>query len=438
MKNKTLFSIILLIISICPFIKTSALSGTQTEFSDVSTDDPYFEAIEYLEEKGIISGYPDGTFQANNLINRAEFTKIVIGATRSYKQYAFLTGNCFPDVLEEWFAPYVCAAKRENIIEGYGTGFFEPNQNIIFAEAAKIIVNSFGYEVVAGDPWYEPYQEILSQENATPNSILAPNQEITRGEMAEIIYSLHYKTAQETSDCNLYTYQDPYNANVGEHCLNHVTLKGIYFVAKNQTDEVIIDWNENMIDIFGKMKTFYEAEFDNKIEITIEEPEIRYGEKNVEEYTSMYEEVFKEELAGQTTADHYTIYQVYYYSPTGSYGGGTFLEGDSVQSNGSISFNPSFWLEDDGLCTITNKYGTNCYGYVLSGHEFGHTLGLSHPWEMEINRDLQGNLIDPIFKYSEKGNIMSYAGSILLSGDPTDPFGGYFVMEEAKEVMIME
>ena len=41
-------------------------------FSDVPEDAWYTEAVNSLSEKGIIQGYPDGTFGPNNNVNRAE------------------------------------------------------------------------------------------------------------------------------------------------------------------------------------------------------------------------------------------------------------------------------------------------------------------------------------------------------------------------------
>ena len=49
-------------------------------FQDIPTSHPNFAAITYVKDQGIVNGYPDNTYRPANLINRAEFTKIVIGA----------------------------------------------------------------------------------------------------------------------------------------------------------------------------------------------------------------------------------------------------------------------------------------------------------------------------------------------------------------------
>lgn len=103
-------------------------------FSDVEASHANAEAITYVQGEGIVNGYPDGTFQPFAAINRAEFTKIVMGALFNDME----GGNCFPDVKDQWFAPYVCRAKAEGIIGGYPDGTFGPEKPVSFAEAATI------------------------------------------------------------------------------------------------------------------------------------------------------------------------------------------------------------------------------------------------------------------------------------------------------------
>jgi len=58
------------------------LSATvvNAEFSDVSSGDYYFDAIDWMEENQIVEGYDDGTYRPFENINRAEFLKIVMEA----------------------------------------------------------------------------------------------------------------------------------------------------------------------------------------------------------------------------------------------------------------------------------------------------------------------------------------------------------------------
>lgn len=149
----------------------------------------FLTAIDYLREQGIVEGYEDGSFKPDNKINRAEFMKIVME-----KYYEDMTGearDCFDDVVEEWFAPYVCLGKIKGIIHGYSDGHFQPGKNISFVEAAKILVNVYGLELgEEGDDWYESFVLALQENNYIPDTIESLDQPITRAEMAELIWRI--------------------------------------------------------------------------------------------------------------------------------------------------------------------------------------------------------------------------------------------------------
>jgi len=183
-------------------------SPVHADFSDVSSSHPNATAIDYVETEGIVNGYSDGTYKPDQSINRAEFTKIVVGAAFEYDPsqdpsgydiYA-LVGLNFSDVIDgEWYIPYVRRAVEEGVIEGYPDGTYRPAQTINFVEAAKIIVISFGIETEPGEVWYEPYVVALGDSNAIPTSIDRLDSEVTRGEMAEMIWRIHAEIEDQPS-----------------------------------------------------------------------------------------------------------------------------------------------------------------------------------------------------------------------------------------------
>lgn len=164
-------------------------------FSDVPASHSNADAIEYLRENGIISGYPDGTFRPNKPISRVEFVKIV-----TLSKWGEKVGECggrvwFKDFENDaWYLNYVCMASSYHLIEGYPDGTFHPHSSINFVEAAKIITRAderWREEKYPGtDVWYERYVRYLSDMYAIPMSIQSFGQFITRGEMAEIMYRL--------------------------------------------------------------------------------------------------------------------------------------------------------------------------------------------------------------------------------------------------------
>ncbi len=184
------------------FAEDAAFS--QKAFIDVPTTSAYFEGIEYLRTHNVLKGYLDGTFKPNTRINRAEFVKFVVNPLilDTNNLSACISANMkdddmsvfFPDVARDsWYAPEVCFAKVNTLIDGYPDGTYRPDGNINFVEAAKIISNVFSLQVEAADSgefWYRPYVQRLSDLHAIPTTIKRFDQILTRGEMAEMVYRL--------------------------------------------------------------------------------------------------------------------------------------------------------------------------------------------------------------------------------------------------------
>lgn len=171
----------------------------QTKFSDVEDVDMTSESIYALRSRGVVSGYADGTFRPNAAINRAEFTKIVIGSEYTSEELAgcvaisdFVKPGIFDDVTPDaWYFPHLCQGFRDGVITGYESGVFRPADTINYAEASKIIALTLNLPTpkpVAGTVWYKPYMDGLKLVNALPASYKSPDQLVTRGEMAFMIH----------------------------------------------------------------------------------------------------------------------------------------------------------------------------------------------------------------------------------------------------------
>jgi hypothetical protein len=182
---------------------------TYKYFPDILGDHPNKQAINSLKEKGIIDGYPDGTFQPDAEINRAELTKLIVAAKVDEDIESY--NNCFPDVKEEWFAPYICYAKEQNWVEGYPDKTFKPEKPINRAEALKIILEVIFEESIEESEtledesvadigielWYGTYfifadnRDLLDKQHITvvdDKYYYYPDENISRKEVAETIY----------------------------------------------------------------------------------------------------------------------------------------------------------------------------------------------------------------------------------------------------------
>ena len=92
--------------------------------------------IKNFLEKGYIEGYGDNTFRPDNKITRAEFIKIVNMAFG----YTTKGSENFTDVnSDDWFYDEVLKAMKQGYIDGYGDDTFKPNEPISREEACKIV-----------------------------------------------------------------------------------------------------------------------------------------------------------------------------------------------------------------------------------------------------------------------------------------------------------
>lgn len=180
-----------ILISLTTIVSLLMLGSFAFAYTDVQDSYDYKDAINYVTNVGIAQGYDDGSFKPFNILNRAEFTKILVHSKLG-KNPLENAKNCFTDVkTEDWFASYVCYAKDSKILSGYQDGSFQPAKEVNLVEAAKIIVNTFEIdtvEVPSSSEWYQVYIDTVGLLNYIPPSFSHLGQPVTRGEMAEIIW----------------------------------------------------------------------------------------------------------------------------------------------------------------------------------------------------------------------------------------------------------
>ena len=109
-----------------------------TKFSDAS-DDWYSKAINYVVGKGLISGYPNGTFKPNESITRAEFAQMISGYVKNEKA----STSDFKDVKDHWAKDAIDKLYGNKNVNGYPDGSFKPNAKITRAEAVTILNSVF-------------------------------------------------------------------------------------------------------------------------------------------------------------------------------------------------------------------------------------------------------------------------------------------------------
>ena len=162
-------------------------------FKDVPAIHSYYDAISWAKTAGVVSGYPDGTFGPDRVVNRAELLKIVLTADGAPVVHdSGPTG--FRDVPDNaWYAPYVRYARGIGMIEGYGDGTFRPERAVNTAEALKM--GYFALRIPTADvsgPWYERYAQHARLYNILFSSDLKLDSPMTRKDAVWMTWKLLY------------------------------------------------------------------------------------------------------------------------------------------------------------------------------------------------------------------------------------------------------
>lgn len=185
-------------------------STVQTEdsqsFVDITDDVSWAkESIEYLREKGIVSGVGDNRFEPNRNITREEFVKMVVEALEISTQEA----SCeYSDVSSDaWYYPYISAATSIGLVNGQNDGQFGIGQTITRQDMAVIILRCMQYKetdlksdnaIIFDDSdeiasYASEAVEILSANgimNGVGDNMFEPKGNATRAMACKVIYML--------------------------------------------------------------------------------------------------------------------------------------------------------------------------------------------------------------------------------------------------------
>jgi len=151
--------------------------------------------IEYIAIRGIITGYPDGTFRPNEPITRQH---VALMLTRALKLEPNKDVTGFMDVSTNY--PYYEAIKQvqqAGIFEG-NNGKFNPNANMTRAQIVKVIVLAFGltstdtqtFKDVPSTHWAHNYIAILAANGIAlgDNGDFKPEEPVTHAQFAAFLY----------------------------------------------------------------------------------------------------------------------------------------------------------------------------------------------------------------------------------------------------------
>ena len=123
--------------------------GTPVSFHDISGH--WAESvITQAAGAGILQGYPDGSFQPDRAVTRAEFTVMLMNTVRP-PETAGAEAEPFADeaVIGEWAKQPLRLAQRLGVVSGYEDGSFRPQAQVSRAEMAVMAARALGLHAAA-------------------------------------------------------------------------------------------------------------------------------------------------------------------------------------------------------------------------------------------------------------------------------------------------
>lgn len=172
------------------------------QFNDIQVNNWAYTAITSMSERGVVSGYGDGSFRPDNPISREEFAKMI---SVTFSLDLSVTDDVYySDVPpDRWSFPYIEATTE--YITGYypprGIPFFDPAANATREDVATALVKIVGlptdkYSTHFTDenlisPGLKKYVDVAADYNLIsgyPDGTFRPLNPITRAEVAALLY----------------------------------------------------------------------------------------------------------------------------------------------------------------------------------------------------------------------------------------------------------
>jgi hypothetical protein len=205
----------LLLLALLLLLLPGSALGATPKFSDIGNNWAQ-GTITSFASKGLIKGYPDGTFRPNNPITRAEFTVLLencLGITPSSTAPA----ATFSDTASNWASAQINEAITKGILvtSEYPNGL-KPDGPILRSEAAAMMVRALGLspdntattfadQSQITKSMYAGYIKAASDAglmNGYPDGTFGPFQQVTRAQACAMLTSLMDKqnsTATQTT-----------------------------------------------------------------------------------------------------------------------------------------------------------------------------------------------------------------------------------------------
>ncbi len=134
--KKTSFALVFTLVLALPMTASAAATD---KFTDVKPGAWYYDAVDYAASEGLFNGTSETTFTPDGTMTRGMFVTVLANKTENYSAHQY-TGSSFADVAAgQWYAPPVEWASQSKLVNGVGNGCFAPNDSVSREQLAVIL-----------------------------------------------------------------------------------------------------------------------------------------------------------------------------------------------------------------------------------------------------------------------------------------------------------
>ncbi len=262
-----------------------------------ASKDNGLEKVNFLKEKGIIDGYPDGSLGLEKNLKRSEITKILVYSLGDKNKAIELQGKEIPfsDVGKDYWANGVIsyAKNNMNLISGYPDGTFKGEKNITNAELLKILVchkKNLNKTAINNAKWPYDWIKWAEEENICGKNI-NPNSFALRKDAFQYLYNTIYsnsenyksesKKSKNASIITKETKESRHNYNYYENKENNKKSNNT-LVSESSSE------NQHVIELKKILKAIIDSRKDDLLELGgVKTPK---NEKSIADLKSLIEE----------------------------------------------------------------------------------------------------------------------------------------------------
>lgn len=370
-----------------------AFAGSSTELKNLSdvAGNTNEEAIGVNYDLGIVTGNPDGTFQPEKAVTRAEFAAMITralaipqSALAGYANTNFKDANGYA-----WAVPYLAFCNSKGIMLGDGAGNAMPGKTITVNEAITMALRAIGYTA-----------------NSSELTGVWPSNYVTKAQELK----MYDDVAKDAAGVD--------KANAAQIVYNTLTVQKVAVNSDGQTDKLWADNHKDDNNNYDHPTTLLSAGLncDAKENVVVGEYPIEDSVINIAKYIGQYGTIYindDEEIVAFISDSDQLV--------------GRFTEDDKfVATDGSKEYNlKSTTIEAlslDNAKTFESDETTSDVGtYGMGGDEY------------TINVDLSGKRINRIYsavKWEVKAAEKISASDISDIDDDQKLLGYKFILDD--------